>query len=116
MPFQTVELPPNMIRVGATKTMTETTILPGLLRNHRTPKDRYGMLVVEKGTLQFRWEDDKTILDADPQHPIIIFPERFHRVLLAGPVTFRVEFYEPTGPEREQAPLFTIDPRRPTSS
>ena len=116
MSFQHAELPPDWVRVGNTKTMTEATIPPGLLRNHRTAKDRYGFWVVEKGTLQFRWEDDGSVLDADPQHPIVIFPERLHRVLITGSVTFRVEFYEQVDRETEPPPLYTIDPPRPTSS
>ena len=52
------------------------------------------MLVVEEGACQFVWEDepDKP-LDCDPDHPVVIFPERYHHVSITGPVKLRVEFY-----------------------
>ena len=51
--------------------------------------------VVEEGSLQFVWEDDEgNILDADPEQPIVIFPERFRHVTITGKVRFRVEFYK----------------------
>ena len=47
--------------------------------------------VVEEGSLQFVWEDEEgNFLDADPQHPIVIFPERFHHVTITGKDAFDV--------------------------
>ena len=62
--------------------------------------------MVETGSLQFIWEDDaEHVLDADPDHPIVIYPERFHHVVITGAVQFRVEFYRVEGdrelPERQ---------------
>lgn len=58
-------------------------------------KGKFGYVVVEEGSLLFVWEDDPdNALDADPEHPIVIFPERFHHVSLTGKVRFRVEFYK----------------------
>jgi tellurite resistance-related uncharacterized protein len=55
-------------------------------------------LVVEEGALEFVWEDDENnVLDSDPEHPIVIFPERFHHVSIKDKVRFRVEFYEVPG-------------------
>ena len=43
-------------------------------------------------------EQKENVLDADPEHPIVIFPERFHHVSIKDKVRFRVEFYEvPSG-------------------
>ena len=94
MNYQNDVLPNNVIKVGATTTMNEKTVLPGLLKNHATTKGRYGFLVVETGSLQFVWEEGNIVLDADADHPIVIFPEKRHHLRFVGNVTFRVEFYE----------------------
>ena len=78
--------------------MTEETVVPGILKKHLAPKGKFGYLVVEEGSLQFVWEDAKdNVLDADPEHPIVIFPERYHRVSITAKVRFRVEFYDVGG-------------------
>lgn len=74
--------------------MTEQTILPGILKNHETREGRYGFLVVESGALQFVWEQEGLVLDADPGHAIVIFPEKLHHVKITGKVQFYIEFYE----------------------
>ncbi len=95
MNFQNADLPKGANKVGATPNMTEETVVKGILKNHLAPKGKYALVVVEEGALQFVWEDDKAnVLDADPAHPIVIEPERFHHVVITGPVLFRVEFYE----------------------
>jgi len=95
MRYQNETLPAEAIKVGSTPSMTEDTVVPGILKKHLAPKGKYGYLVVEEGSLQFVWEDDPdNVLDADPGHPIVIFPERFHHVSITGKVRFRVEFYK----------------------
>ncbi len=97
MNFQNASLPAGAIKVGSTPAMTEETVVAGILRNHLAPKGKTGYLIVEEGALQYVWEDDvDNVLDADPEHPIVIFPERFHHVVITGPVRFRVEVYEQT--------------------
>jgi len=93
--FQNATLPKGAKRVGQTPNMTEKTVVKGILKNHLAPKGKYALVVVEEGSLQFVWEDDKEhVLDADKAHPIVIEPERFHHVVITGPVLFRVEFYD----------------------
>ncbi len=94
MNYQNKALPKHVIKVRETPSMTEKTVVPGILKNHLTPKGYYGYLVVEEGALQFVWEDDSCILDADSEHPIVIFPERRHHVLIKNKVRFHVEFYD----------------------
>ena len=95
MNFQNDILPKGAIKVGATPSMTQDTVVKGILKNHLAPKGKYALVVVEEGSLKFVWEDDKDHpLDADTDHPIVIYPERFHHVVITGPVKFRVEFYE----------------------
>ncbi len=95
MNYQNATLLERAKKVGSTPSMTEETVVPGILKNHLAPKGKFGYLVVEEGSLQYVWEDDENnVLDADPEHPIVIFPERFHHVLITDKVRFRVEFYE----------------------
>ena len=102
MNFQNETLPEGARKIGSTPTMTEDTVVPGILKKHLAPRGRFGYLVVEDGSLQFIWEDDAANpLDAASGHPIVIFPERFHRVKINGRVRFRVEFYEVDGREIE---------------
>lgn len=93
MTYQNAKLPIGSQKVGSTPSMTEATVVPGILKRHLAPEGQYGFLVVEEGALQFQWEDDNEVLDADPDHPIVIFPRRYHHVIITGPVRFRVEFF-----------------------
>ncbi len=104
MNFQNDTLPQGAVKVGSTPSMNEETVVKGILKNHLAPKGKYALVVVEEGALQFVWEDDKeNVLDADIDHPIVIYPERFHHVVLTGPVKFRVEFYEvPDNEDKEK--------------
>jgi tellurite resistance-related uncharacterized protein len=100
MNFQNESLPEGASKIGSTPTMTEETVVPGILKKHLAPRGRFGYLVIEEGALQFIWEDDPdNALDADTGHPIVIFPERYHHVKITGNVRFRVEFYEVAGIE-----------------
>jgi len=62
--------------------------------------------------LQFVWEDEEdNVLDADSEHPIVIFPERFHHVSITSKVRFRVEFYKV--PDRDATDVSLKDGERP---
>jgi tellurite resistance-related uncharacterized protein len=94
MNYQNAQLPDGAKRAGATPVMTEETIAQGILAKHMAPKGKCGFLVVEEGACQFVWEDDAANpIDCDPDHPVVIFPERYHHVAITGPVKLRVEFY-----------------------
>ena len=93
MNYQNEILPKGAILIAVTPEMTEKTVMNPILKKHMAPRDKYGYLRVSRGSLQFQWEDDGTIFDADPTHPVVIFPERFHHVIITGEVSFRIEFY-----------------------
>ena len=98
MNYQNATLPEGAKKVGSTPVMTEKTVVSGILKKHLAPRGKFGYLVVEEGSLQFVWEDEKdNVLDADPEHPIVIFPERYHHVSITETVRFRVEFYDVGG-------------------
>lgn len=94
MNYQNATLPDQAELAGSTKLMNQDTVVPGILKKHLAPKGKWGHLVVESGSLEYIWEDDEdNVLIADPGHPIVIYPERFHHVVITGPVEFKVEFY-----------------------
>ncbi len=94
MNYQNATLPESAELAGSTKLMNQETVVPGILKKHLAPKGKWGHLVVESGSLQYVWEDDAdNILVADPGHPIVIYPERYHHVVITGPVEFVVKFY-----------------------
>lgn len=96
MTFQDESLPLGVNKVGSTPLLTEKTVPTGILKKHLVPKGKIGLLVVEEGSLQFVWEDSPDeIIDADAEHPVVIWPERYHHVVVNDPVRFKVEFYGP---------------------
>lgn len=102
MRYQDEKLPDGAVKVGETPLMNEKTALPGILNNHLSPKGKYGYVVVEKGSLQFVWEDSlEDVLLCDKEHPIVITPERYHHVIISGEVEFKVEFYKLEGNKLE---------------
>jgi len=96
MTFQDESLPLGVSKVGSTPLLTEKTVPKGILKKHLAPKGKIGLLVVEEGALQFVWEDSPDeIIDADSEHPVVIWPERYHHLVVNDPVSFKVEFYGP---------------------
>jgi tellurite resistance-related uncharacterized protein len=94
MNYQNATLPETAELAGSTKLMNQDTVVPGILKKHLAPKGKWGYLIVESGSLEYVWEDEaENVLIADSGHPIVIFPERFHHVVITGPVEFKVEFY-----------------------
>jgi len=94
MNYQDETLPAGAEKVGSTPLMNQDTVVPGILKKHLAPKGKWGYIVVESGSLEYVWEDTPDeVIHAGPGHPIVIFPERFHHVVITGPVEFRVEFY-----------------------
>ncbi|MFN0090530.1 MAG: DUF1971 domain-containing protein [Acidimicrobiales bacterium] len=87
-------LPPGLELTRTTPTFTEETVPAGLLAAHRTAPEVWGRLVVERGSLTFRFEDapGAPIPVAAGGH-VVIPPGRPHHVELDGPVAFAVEFH-----------------------
>lgn len=94
MNYQNETLPEGAVKAGSSRLMNEDSVVPGILKKHLAPKGKWGYLVVDSGSVDFVWEDEPDqIITAAPDHPIVIFPERFHHVIITGPVQFTVEFY-----------------------
>ncbi len=86
-------LPQDAEFASSSPVMTESSILPGLLKAHMAPAGMCAVLKVESGSVDFVWEDTGEVIHADPEHPVLIDGERLHHVQLAGPVRFRIDFY-----------------------
>ena len=92
--FQRVRLPEGVKFSESTPILTDTTVPGHILGRHAAPAGKCGLLVVLRGNLQLVWEDTGVVLDADPEHPVFIFPDRYHHVQMDGPSEFRIDFYE----------------------
>jgi tellurite resistance-related uncharacterized protein len=96
MMFQDESLPLGVDKLGSTPVLTERSVPKEMLKEHLAPKGKIGLLVVEEGSLQFVWDDSPDeIIDADSEHPVVIWPERYHHVEINDSVRFKVEFYGP---------------------
>ncbi|MGL4672901.1 MAG: DUF1971 domain-containing protein [Cetobacterium sp.] len=89
------KLPEGLEKVGETPFMTDKTVFPDILKNHMAPKNKLGYIVVKEGELDYVWEDEEdNIYTVDAEHPLVIYPERYHHVILKGAVQFKIEFYK----------------------
>ncbi len=98
MRYQNEGLPEGAVKAGETPVMNQDNVFPGILEKHMAPRGKWGRVVVIEGTLEYVWEDaPEEIYTIDPEHPFVIEPERYHRVVLKGDVEFKVEFYKVEG-------------------
>ncbi|MBC2852158.1 DUF1971 domain-containing protein [Cetobacterium sp. 8H] len=87
--------PPELKKKNETPIMNEKTIFADILKAHKLPEGKFGLLRVLSGKVNFIWEEDPEIIyTVDSEHPLVIVPEKLHRVILNGPMELRVEFYE----------------------
>ena len=95
MRYQDERLPEGAVKAGETPVMNQDNVFPGILEKHMAPKGKWGRVVVVKGSLEYVWEDTpEEIFTVDPEHSLVIEPERYHHVILTGDVEFKVEFYK----------------------
>lgn len=86
---------PKLKKINETPVMTEKTIFPDILKTHKLPEGKFGLLKVLSGKINFIWEEDSDIVyTVDSEHPLVISPEKLHRVILNGPIELKIEFYE----------------------
>ena len=91
--YQRATLPRNVKWSASSPIFTDSTVPSAILKKHMAPRGKLGFLSVLKGALQFEWEDTKEKFDADCEHPIVIYPERYHHVIIIEPVEFKIDFY-----------------------
>lgn len=92
-------LPEGARRYRSTPSFDDSSIPAGLLGEHSTKDGVWGRLVVEQGEL---WVDFalplSTSVHGTTDEPIVIPPSIVHRVRLAGPARFRVDFLRVEAP------------------
>lgn len=94
MKFQTLTIPRLRNKTGESPLQNEKTVSHSLLENHEVPDGKVALIVINKGSLDFVWEDDPdTIYTADSSHPIVIEPGRKHHLIVHGRVDFKFEYY-----------------------
>ncbi|MBS0286714.1 MAG: DUF1971 domain-containing protein [Proteobacteria bacterium] len=76
-----------------TPTFTHENVPQGLLKNHSTKKDVWGLIKITQGKLEYTIGTDEIYL-LEPGKNGIIEPEIVHHIKLMGPVEFFVEFYK----------------------
>lgn len=87
-------LPPTVRHYSTSPVFTEITVPEKLTSLHRTKPGVWGRLVIEQGTLRFiePGPPERDIAVSEGEE-IIIAPEVPHRVAIAGPVRFLIEFH-----------------------
>lgn len=87
-------LPPAVRHYSTSPLFTDVTVPEKLTGLHRTKPGVWGRLVVEQGTLRFMEPGPpKRDVAVSEGEEIIIAPELPHRVAIAGPVSFLIEFH-----------------------
>ena len=87
-------LPEGMTSHQQTPEFNENSIPKGLLKNHSTAKNVWGLIRILEGSLLYRIIEptaEEVVLTVE--HHGVVAPEMLHQVEIIGPVRFRVEFY-----------------------
>ena len=94
------EIPAGYIAYKRTAVFDESSIPPGLKKNHSTKPGVWGVIHVLSGRLRYCIDGpdggggrDGRELMLDPETPGIILPEMLHHIVAADPVRFFVEFH-----------------------
>lgn len=83
---------PTGLRVARrTPTWTSDTVPPALLENHKT--SAWATLIVEHGSVAFTEAETGYAAIATPGRPVVIVPDREHRIEPSFDAEFAVEFY-----------------------
>lgn len=85
-------LPDTVTPYRKTPVFTEKSVPQGLLRDHRTKPGMWARVHVVAGSLGLEYPSGGTAVTLTPERTGVIEPDVPHRVILAGPVRFFVEF------------------------
>jgi tellurite resistance-related uncharacterized protein len=87
------KLPKNVKPYKRTPIFTHENVPQGLLKNHSTKQDVWGLINITQGKLEYTiGTDDTYLLEQGTEG--VIEPEVIHHIKLIGPVTFFVEFFK----------------------
>ncbi len=85
-------LPAGLNLGRRTPVFSAATVPAGLLGQHHTTV--WARLEVEQGSVVFIEEDPPWQTVATPEHPVIIIPDRRHRIEPSSEARFAVQFFE----------------------
>ncbi|MFT4676962.1 MAG: tellurite methyltransferase [Patiriisocius sp.] len=85
------EFPDNCSYYNKTPDFTETTIPPGLRKDHSTKTGTWGLIKVSEGQLKYVADEHQQVLS--PLKDGIVVPNMLHHVEAIESVRFCVEFY-----------------------
>ncbi len=86
-------LPQNLKKYKSTPVFTEKNVPSGLLKNHMTRPDIWGVIQVQKGQIKYTIQNkDAYILSPDTNG--IVEPETPHHIKPLGSVSFFITFYK----------------------
>ena len=89
------QLPTEIVAYKKTPEFDETSVPPGLLKEHRTKESVWAKIVILEGTLQYTINEPETeVLVLDPSRFGVVEPGVRHEVKPLGKVRFYVEFYK----------------------
>lgn len=87
-------MPEGLVLERTSPEFTRETAPPGLLRAHKVADHVTGRLVVNEGSLVFKYEDEaENPIVVGSGRWVVIHPGRPHHVELSQPVRFIIEFY-----------------------
>ncbi len=87
-------LPANLNSHKRTPEFDENSVPKGLLGEHTTAKDVWGLIRVTEGSLVYRiLEPEVEDILLDPSMAGVVEPQVVHQVIVDGQVKFFVEFY-----------------------
>ncbi len=100
-----LEMPDDAQPYKSTPWFDENTVPKGLLANHRTRTGVWGRVEVTDGSLGLVSEEPP-LLDVllDMENPGVVAPGHPHRVVIDGPVRFRVVFHRAAAVDPVEAP------------
>jgi tellurite resistance-related uncharacterized protein len=87
------ELPSAFVAYKRTPEFDQTTVPPGLLRDHSTKRGVWAQIRVLEGVLRYHVPSLARQFDITPDAPGIVIAEVVHYVEPLGPVRFYVEFF-----------------------
>lgn len=92
------ELPESVAPVRRSPVWDESTLPPGLRRQHRLARGTWGRLEVEEGRVSFHLTESDTETELTGPTWVAIPPEVPHQLFLHGPVRLSIEFLAVTPP------------------
>lgn len=86
-------LPDHVQQYSASPVFTEETVPKGLLKDHNTKSDVWGLICMDEGEMEYVIEGKETHI-LSPDNKGVIEPEVLHHIKPMGKVSFYVEFYK----------------------